>query len=73
MKLNRIGLNQKAFEYAWRGYHNLVKKGMLSKTNVLSICDFTQSSRRKRLYVIDVQNKKLLYNTLCSAWYELRY
>jgi len=63
MKLNRTGLNQKAFEYAWRGYHNLLKKGMLTKTNVLSICDFTQSSRRKRLYVIDVQNKKLLYNT----------
>ena len=41
MKLNRTGLNQKAFEYAWRGYHNLLKKGMLTKTNVLSICDFT--------------------------------
>src|SRR5882724_8942592 len=27
MKLNRSGLNQKAFEYAWRGYHNLLKKG----------------------------------------------
>ena len=63
MKLNRTGLNQKAFEYAWRGYHNLMKKGMLNKTNVLSICDFTQSSRKKRLYVIDVQRKKLLINT----------
>lgn len=63
MNLKKSGLNQKAFEYAWRGYHNLVKKGVLSKTNVLSICDFTQSSRRKRLYIIDVQNKKLLYNT----------
>jgi hypothetical protein len=63
MKLKKSGLNQKAFEYAWRGYHNLLKKGMLTKANVLSICDFTQSSRRKRLYVIDVQNKKLLYNT----------
>ncbi|HMH33531.1 MAG TPA: murein L,D-transpeptidase catalytic domain family protein [Puia sp.] len=63
MKLNRSGLNQKAFEYAWRGYHNLVKKGLLKKTNVLSICDFTQSSRRKRLYVIDVKNKKILYQT----------
>jgi len=63
MKLNRSGLNQKAFEYAWRGYHNLLKKGILNKANVLSICDFTQSSRRKRLYVIDVQHRKLLYNT----------
>jgi hypothetical protein len=63
MKLRRAGLNQKAFEYAWRGYHNLLKNGSLSKTNLLSICDFTQSSRNKRLYIIDVQRKKLLYNT----------
>jgi len=66
MKLKRSGLNQKAFEYAWRGYHNLLKKGMLAKSNVLSICDFTQSSRRKRLYVIDVQHRKLLYNTFVA-------
>jgi len=66
MNLAKSGLNQKAFEYAWRGYHNMVKNGMLTKTNVLSICDFTQSSRRKRLYVIDVANKKLLYNTYVS-------
>lgn len=63
MRLNKSGLNQKAFEYAWRGYHNLLKNGKLSKTNYLSICDYSQSSRRKRFYVIDVQNKKLLYNT----------
>jgi len=66
MKLSRTGLNAKAFEYAWRGYHNLLKTGVLSKTNVLTICDFTQSSRRKRLYVIDVAKRKLLYNTYVS-------
>src|SRR5665213_2703684 len=66
MKLGKSGLNQKAFEYAWRGYHNLLKKGELKKSSVLSICDFTQSSRNKRLYVIDVANKKLLFNTYVS-------
>jgi hypothetical protein len=63
MNLSKSGLNKKAFEYAWRGYHNLVKKGALAKTNVLSICDFTQSSSHKRLYIIDVKRKKLLFNT----------
>jgi L,D-transpeptidase catalytic domain len=63
MKLAKSGLNEKAFEYAWRGYHNLVKKGVLQKTNVLSICDFTQSSRRKRMYVIDIEHRRLLFNT----------
>ncbi|HEY4155442.1 MAG TPA: murein L,D-transpeptidase catalytic domain family protein [Puia sp.] len=66
MKLGESGLDQKAFEYAWRGYHNLMKTGGIKKAGVLSICDFTQSSRNKRLYVIDVANKKLLYNTYVS-------
>ena len=66
MKLDQSGLNQKAFEYAWRGYHNLLKNGMLKKTDVLTVCDFTQSSSNKRLYVIDVAHKKLLYNTYVS-------
>lgn len=66
MKLGKSGLNQKAFEYAWRGYHNLLKNGQLKKTSVLSICDFTQSSSSKRMYVIDVAHKKLLFNTYVS-------
>lgn len=63
MDLQDRGLDPKAFEYAWRGYHNLVKNGLIHKRTVLSICDFSQSSRNKRLYVIDVQRHKLLYRT----------
>ena len=63
MNLEVAGLDQKAFEYAWRGYHNLLKKGLIQKRSVLSICDFSQSSRTKRMYVIDVQHRKLLYRT----------
>ena len=63
MNLEDAGLDQKAFEYAWRGYHNLLKKGMIQKRSMLSICDFSQSSRTKRMYVIDVQHRKLLYRT----------
>ncbi len=66
MKLDQSGLNQKAFEYAWRGYHNLLKQGRLKKSYVLTVCDFTQSSSNKRLYVIDVAHKKLLFNTYVS-------
>ena len=63
MNLNTQGLDPKAFEYAWRGYHNLLKKGLIHRRSVLSICDFSQSSRAKRMYVIDVQHRKLLYRT----------
>jgi hypothetical protein len=63
MDLQESGLDEKAFEYAWRGYHNLLKKGAIHRKAILSICDFSQSSRNKRMYVIDVQHRKLLYRT----------
>src|SRR5262249_36444354 len=66
MDLESSGLDSKAFEYAWRGYHNLVKKGLIHKRSVLSICDFSQSSRSKRMYVIDVERKRLLYRTFVA-------
>jgi hypothetical protein len=63
MDLEKEGLSEKAFEYAWRGYHNLVKKGIIRKRSVLSICDFSQSSSSRRMYVLDLLHKKLLYRT----------
>lgn len=61
--LQRFGLDEEAFAYAWRGYHNLLKRGLIHRKNVLSICDFSQSSSHKRMYVIDILHKKLLYRT----------
>jgi hypothetical protein len=63
LKLESKGLDEKAFVFAWRGYHNLLKKGLIRKKTVLSICDFSQSSASKRMYVIDIQHKRLLYRT----------
>lgn len=63
MRLEKEGLSQMAFEYAWRGYHNLLKKGSIRKKSVLSIVDFSQSSSDKRMYVIDVRHRRLLYRT----------
>jgi hypothetical protein len=63
MSLEKDGLDEQAFEYAWRGYHNLLKRGLIRKRSVLSICDFSQSSCSKRMYVIDVRHRKLLYRT----------
>jgi hypothetical protein len=63
MNLKKFGLSTKAFEYALRGYKNLVERGKVMRDQVLSICDFSQSSRRKRFYVIDLAEKKVLINT----------
>ena len=63
MKLKRYGLNKAAFDYAYKGYQYLLSKRRLGRSGVLSICDFSESSRRKRLFVIDIQQQKLLINT----------
>ena len=59
----RIGLSRQAFEYAWKGYKHLQETNQLRKNEVLSICDFSLSSRRKRMFIIDVAEKKLLMTT----------
>jgi hypothetical protein len=63
MDLEDSGLSRKAFEYAWTGYFKLKKRGILRRTGVLTICDFSQSSSNQRMYVIDVRNRRMLYRT----------
>jgi hypothetical protein len=63
INLQEYGLSHDAFTYAWKGYQYLLSKKRISKSNLLTICDFSQSSIRKRLYIIDVENATLLINT----------
>jgi hypothetical protein len=66
MDLQDSGLSEKAFEYGWMGYYKLQKRGLLHNTNILTICDFSQSSSVERMYVIDVRSRKLLYRTFVA-------
>ncbi len=66
LHLNSSGLKKEAFYSAYKGYQYLLSKGMLKKTNLLSICDYSQSSYNKRLYVIDLVKQKVLFNTYVS-------
>jgi hypothetical protein len=61
--LQEAGLTKKAFEYALKGYYYLLDHHWLNKTNIISICDLSQSSRSKRLYVLDIEQRKVLVNT----------
>ncbi len=61
--LQQVGLTEEAFMYAYKGYQYLLAKNRISRSDYLTICDFSQSSRQKRLYIIDLVNKKLLTNT----------
>lgn len=63
LTLDELGLNKEAFRCAYRGYKNLLKKGWVKKTHVMTICDFSQSSRKKRLYLLDLDKYKVLLQT----------
>lgn len=63
LRLADFGLNVKAFKYAWKGYLSLYTKGQLANPGYISIVDFSQSSRSKRLYIIDLQEMKVFMNT----------
>lgn len=60
-------LNFEVFEKAYLGFQNLKKsQKLVSSAKLLSICDFSLSSNRKRLWVIDLDEKKVLFNTLVA-------
>lgn len=63
LNLAEIGLTQPIFNLAVKGMKNLDTNGKLKKSGILTIADYSQSSNKKRLYVIDLKNKKILFNT----------
>lgn len=63
LNLEDLGLSEEAFNYAVAGYEKLKQSGTILNDKVLSIVDFTKPSNKKRLFVIDLNNYKLLFNT----------
>ena len=64
--LNEKGLGLDALELAVKGYLHLQAQGTIENSDFLSIADFSQSSRKKRFYLIDMKNQKLIVNTYVS-------
>lgn len=63
LNLDEKGLSPEAFEQACKGYNRLVEKGQLEEGAYLVVCDFSQSSNNKRLYLIDMEDSTLVKNT----------
>jgi hypothetical protein len=61
--LEQSGLSKKIFDHAWKGYQYLLEKNKIARSAYLTICDFSQSSKQKRLYIIDVANNELVTHT----------
>ena len=63
VNLSDSGLSRTVFNLAIKGLIKLDATGRLQNPTIVTIADYSQSSNNKRLYVIDLKNKKLLFNT----------
>ncbi len=55
------------FEKALLGFENLKKAGNLDpESHILTVCDFSMSSNSKRLWVLDLNERKVLFNSLVA-------
>ncbi len=62
--LGQAGLDSTVFEKAVTGFYNLKTANLLSASSgILTIVDFNKPSTVKRMWIVDILNKKLLLNT----------
>lgn len=66
LELQKLHLSKAAFDYAIKGYETLKASDKIKKDAIISIIDYSLPSNMKRLFVIDLANKKLLFNTYVS-------
>ncbi len=67
MKLEAEGLRFEVFQKAMTGYLNLKKDNLLSaEKEMLTVIDFDLPSSEKRLWVLDLASKQVLFHTLVA-------
>lgn len=66
LHLNLKGLSQQAFDFAKQGLNRLIEEGKLLNDSIVSIVDFSKPSSEKRLFILDLKNYKVLFNTLVA-------
>lgn len=66
MNLQSTGLRFEVFDKALTGYYNMKRNNKVSDKPILTIIDFTKSSNQKRLWVVDIEKKEVVFNTYVS-------
>jgi hypothetical protein len=66
LNLQAVGMKQTVFSTALQGFKKLVSKGAVPNDRLITIADFSQPSNQKRLYIVDLKSKKILFNTLVA-------
>lgn len=57
--------NLESFKEALKGFYKLKSKGIVNK-NIITLIDFSLSANTKRLWVIDLDSKTILYHSLVA-------
>lgn len=63
LRLSSLGLSREVMNMAYKGQQTLAERGALNNESIMAIADFSQSSKAKRLYIIDTRNFRVLMNT----------
>ncbi|MHA4809938.1 murein L,D-transpeptidase catalytic domain family protein [Flavitalea flava] len=66
LNLDSLDLSREAYQKAIQGFLNLESSGEIRNAGVLSIIDFSLPSSKKRLFILDMFNGRLLFNSLVS-------
>lgn len=66
LQLRLKGLSAEAYNYAKEGFDKLLAQGRLLNDSIISVIDFSKPSNEKRLYVLDMKNYKVLFNSLVA-------
>ena len=66
MDFEKEEINFEVFKTGLLGYVNLKKGNSLKKKNLLTIIDYSVSSNKERLWIFDLDNRRVVFNTLVA-------
>ena len=66
LSLSSKGLSESVFLLAYRGFEKINALGKLNSDSILTIIDYSKSSRTKRMFVLDLKSQTLLFHTVVA-------
>ena len=64
--LDNLGFSRDVFNLAMKGFDHMLRKGLVSTDSIISIVDFTKSSRERRFVVVDLKTMTVLFNSVVA-------